>query len=49
MLLDGEIKKRKNIPPKTLKRVRRYRERVLRREASASPCQRFGLPSRFTA
>lgn len=35
MLLDGEIKKRQDIPPKTLKRVRGYRDRVLRREASA--------------
>ena len=35
MLLDGEIKKRRDIPPKTLKRVRNYRDRVLRREASA--------------
>jgi hypothetical protein len=35
MLLDGEIKKRADIPPKTLKRVRGYRDRVLRREASA--------------
>ncbi len=35
MLLDGEIKKRQDIPPKTLKRVRGYRDRVLRREANA--------------
>ena len=33
MLLDGEIKKRDDIPPKTLKRVRGYRDTVLRREA----------------
>jgi hypothetical protein len=33
--LDGEIKKRRDIPPKTLKRIRGYRDRVLRREASA--------------
>jgi hypothetical protein len=35
ILLDGEIKKRHDIPPKTLKRVRGYRDRVLRREANA--------------
>jgi hypothetical protein len=35
MLLDGEIKKRDDIPPKTLKRMRGYRKAVLRQEASA--------------
>ena len=35
VLLDGEIKKRDDIPPKALKRVRGYRDPVLRREASA--------------
>ena len=35
VLLDGEIKKRNDIPPKTLKRIRGYRDAVLRREASA--------------
>jgi hypothetical protein len=35
MLLDGEIKKRDDIPPKTLKRMRGYRDTVLRREAGA--------------
>jgi hypothetical protein len=33
VLLDGEIKKRDDIPPKTLKRMRGYRDLVLRREA----------------
>jgi hypothetical protein len=33
MLLDGEIKKRGDIPPKTLKRMRGYRKAVLRQEA----------------
>lgn len=35
VLLDGEIKKRDDIPPKTLKRMRGYRDAVLHREASA--------------
>ena len=35
MLLDREIKKRDDIPPKTLKRMRGYRDTVLRREAGA--------------
>jgi hypothetical protein len=35
VLLDGEIKKRDHIPPKTLKRMRGYKDAVLRREASA--------------
>ncbi len=35
VLLDGEIKKRDDIPPKTWKRMRSYRDAVLRREASA--------------
>lgn len=35
VLLDGEIKKRDDIPPKTLKRVRGYRDTVLHREGSA--------------
>jgi len=34
VLLDGEIKKRDTIPPKTLKRMRGYRDLVLRREAA---------------
>jgi hypothetical protein len=34
VLLDGEIKKRNDIPPKTLKRMRGYRDSVLRREAA---------------
>lgn len=33
VLLDGEIKKRPEIPPKTLKRMRGYRKAVLRQEA----------------
>ncbi|MEO8585035.1 MAG: type II toxin-antitoxin system RelE/ParE family toxin [Acidobacteriota bacterium] len=32
VLLDGEIKKRNDIPPKTLKRMRGYRDAVLRRK-----------------
>jgi len=35
VLLDGEIKERGDIPPKTLKRLRGYRDAVLRWEASA--------------
>jgi len=35
VLLDGEIKKRNDVPPRTLKRVRGYRDAVLRRDASA--------------
>jgi hypothetical protein len=35
VLLDGEIKKRDDIPPKILKRMRGYRDAVLRQEASA--------------
>lgn len=35
VLLDGEIKKRDDIPPKTLKRMRGYKDTVFRREASA--------------
>ena len=34
-LPEGEIKKRDDIPPKTLKRMRGYRAAVLRQEASA--------------
>ncbi len=34
VLLDGEIKKRDDIPPKTLKRMRGCRDAVLRQEAS---------------
>jgi hypothetical protein len=34
VLLDGEIKKRDAIPPKTLKHMREYRDAVLRRETS---------------
>ncbi len=35
VLLDGETKKRDDIPPRTLKRMRGYRDTVLRREANA--------------
>jgi len=35
VLLDGEIKKRDDIPPKTLKRMRDYRDAVLSRESGA--------------
>ena len=35
VLLDGEIKKRDEIPPKTLKRIRSYRIAVLGRGADA--------------
>lgn len=35
MLLDGEIKRRDDIPSKTLKRMRGSRDAVRRREASA--------------
>ena len=34
VLLDGEIKKRDDIPPRTLKRMRSYRDVLLGREAS---------------
>lgn len=40
LLLDGEVKKRDDIPPRTLKRIRSYRELVLRREAGASKGKR---------
>ena len=34
VLLDGEIKKRDNIPPKTLKRMRGFRDLVVRQETA---------------
>jgi len=41
VLLHGEIKKRDEIPPKTLKRVRGYRDAVLRRGPAAPKGKRL--------